>query len=402
MRKTPLETDVAYPKMQKAFPRRPLSSLTVAVLIFLGLGLLTGCGPNEGIRTYRVAKTDSNNSILPQASAGPAEEKRMLAAIIPRDQSYWAFYFQDDPAKVQEYENQFREMVQSFRMEGTSPKWTDADGWASARVGGIIYAEILNTNAGLRATVSRGSVLGDDWTETVKANVNRWRRRLSLNEQPWAEIESGLEEIESLAEDESKAYYVSLRGSAAGGGGMGPFQNMMNRAPPGSPASSAADSGATNFGSNANASPQSNKPSLKYTAPKSWKEQDVSKRQFRLAAFEVEGENETGEVTVIAASGDIITNLGIWFNQVQAEKSEATVNQVIDKAEEIEANDVGAKSYFIEGGPPTEANQSKRCIRVVEIPWAEQESLFIKLMGPEKLVQAEQENFIEFVESVSW
>lgn len=227
----------------------------------------------------------------------------------------------------------------------------------------------------------------EQWQELVKRNVNRWRDQLDLEPRDdWNSIEPELEEVEALSQGENKAYFVSLKGMGSGqmSAGMGPFQRAQAQANAAPSETTAAPP----------AAPE--KPKLDYQVPETWRAQDVSQNPMRLAAFEVVAGDEQAELTIIPASGAIESNLGIWFNQVGLEPSETAVQEVMDQATQVQVNDLSAKIYELDGGADQES------ILVADIPWRDEESLFVKLKGKSQVVATERDRFEEFVESIRW
>ncbi|MCR9295021.1 MAG: hypothetical protein NXI32_20070 [bacterium] len=348
--------------------------------------LLSGCAEEQGIRVYEVAKQDDRGGRSMAATPAAVQEQQMLGAIVPDGKKYWVFKLLGDPEKVAKNRDEFLQIVNSLQFDAGTPRWQLSDGWTDQLLGGITYAELRKDSDALRATVTELPVM-EQWQELVKRNVNRWRDQLDLEPRDdWNSIEPELEEVEALSQGENKAYFVSLKGMGSGqmSGGMGPFQRAQAQA-------NAAPSETT---AEPPAAPE--KPKLDYRVPETWLAQDVSQNPMRLAAFEVAAGDEQAELTIIPASGAIESNLGIWFNQVGLEPSETAVQKVMEQATQVQVNDLAAKIYELDGGADQES------ILVADIPWRDEESLFVKLKGKSQVVATERDRFEEFVESIRW
>lgn len=415
--------------------------------LVLPLLLLIGCSNDEGIRVYRVAKSDQHRGLLSQnggsAPVGPAmgggqpvspaaqsEPVEMLSALIPRGKSYWVFKLTDEPEVMDKYRDEFRSIVKSISFDGSIPSWDLSDGWESKRsFGGIIYAELLKESAGLRATVTQMPLVRD-WQDLVKENVGRWQGQLALEPSPdWDSVQQTLEEVTELSDGESAAYFVSLVGK--GSGQMrGPFQTMNSSSISGTSTSRNTDSpsgsksqGATSGSDGAQASSgvsHSGEPTgepelamqtrsqsftvqvpadrneVDFQSPANWKKLDVSESRMRLAAFQIGDGDQQAELTVIPARGSIDANLGMWFSQIQVQPDAETVQGVQNDATEVVVQGVDSQVYYLEG------SESGQAILVADIPWRADESLFVKLKGTQQVVASSREDFLGFVKSLKW
>ncbi|MFN3191520.1 MAG: hypothetical protein ACE361_13510 [Aureliella sp.] len=361
-----------------------LASLAVAML------LLTGCAGEEGIRTYRVAKSENQPAFTPPfaGAASPSEDAReiqMLGAIIPKGRSYWVFKLADSPDVVSAHRDEFREMIASLTFDKADPQWDLAEGWKENKaLGGMTYAELLKESEGLRATVTQLPLLSD-WQKTVKDNINRWRGQLALEpSRDWDSLEQDLEEVEGLNEGDSKAYFVSLVGKGTGTMGGGPFQGSS---PPSVPRSEPTLEQTVN--------PSASR--FEYKLPDGWVAKEVPPGGMRKAAFEVPGDSGSAEVTIVSAGGEIRGNVGMWFGQVKVESTDEAFEKVLDSAEPRKINELEAKLYTVEG-----TGDAAQAILVAEVPWSEREQLFIKMKGDAVIVQQSRSAFDAFLKSLRW
>lgn len=316
----------------------------------------------------------------------------MLGAIVPNGDNGWYFKFLNDPSQVLPQKLTFRSWVESVKFDaGGKPTWTLPAGWQEESVdNGITYARLILDN-GLQATVTmlpgRGGNEVQQWTSSVVADVNRWRGQVNLPPQEWEAMQESLEELPQLAQGGSKAYWVELSGTGNPSSSSGPpFMNMMGGA--------GASSGMPGSTSSASTPLAASSPSLKFETPATWEEIPAS--GMRLAAFNVSGD-QPAEVTVIAAGGDIASNIGIWINQVEADQSPEYQQKVLEGAETLELQGNQVKVYTIHG-----SNSTLQSILVAEVPWKAEESLFVKLKGPTEIVDSQRENFKQYILSMNW
>jgi hypothetical protein len=375
-----------------------------------------GCADDASIRTYRVAKQDSRGSTTPVArtSAATAKDQQMLGAIVPKDDLVWFFKLMGDPEQVSQHHDSFVSLVKSVEFSGSGqPTWKLPEGWQQQLTPeGITYSTLTHLESGLKTTVTRLAFIDEateeSWHGYVVENVNRWRKQLSLPGQSWNEISSDLQELPELSQGSSKSYFVSLLGKGTGSSGMGPF--MGTRTPP--PASSNSPAAPANPGSAPAADTQSpptapaaeippavEKP-IRYRVPSGWKETPAS--GMRMAAFTLAEEASDGEVTVIAAGGEIGANIGIWIGQVGAEATDEYKQSILQSAEKLSVQGVEAKLYSIAGAAAEAGGKEPATILVADVPWRSGQSLFVKFKGGTALATAQRQSFIDFVTSIQW
>lgn len=367
--------------------------------LFLATSVLVlapaGCSEDQSIRTYKVAKQDTKPRLPAMRADAEGRQQQLLAAIVPNGKSTWFFKLTGEPEKVSRNRDEFRSIVDSVTFSGTGgPSWKLSNGWTQQRSQGITYAKLLKQDEGLTATVTELSNPNasdeDGWQAWVVQNVNRWRRQLTLEHQSWEAIEPELEEVTELSQGPAKAYFVSLLGRQSGASMGGPFSGggMAPMAPPKSAPTQQPE-------------PQ-REATLTYDLPDGWSELDVSSSRMRLAAFQVSGgegsDGEQAEVTVIAASGAIRDNLGMWFAQVAIENTEEALQSVIAEAQQVGVHGVSATVYWLDGSQAPDP----QAIWVAEIPWRDGESLFVKLKGNASFVKTQRDHYFEFLQSIKW
>ena len=440
----------------------PVRCFSWATCLAAALAAVLGCSENTSIRQYRVAKKETQRTTAAQnigSTAAPAKEQLMLAAIVPNKDFAWFFKLTGDPEVVLKNDPEFRSIVKSVAFDGSGqPTWKLHEGWQQQITpNDITYGKLTNSKAGLTATVTRlpftSNATEESWRGYIVSNINRWRNQLSLDKQEWAQMSAELEEFPELSQGPAKAYFVSISGKGSGGMSA-PFMNRGARAQaaegtsqatesPSSPSLAAGSDQAHSAAENEDgegkvgekggddekgrgdekgesdaerratlktdsvATDDASAKPITYTVPKAWSETPAS--GMRMAAFAITEGDSTGEVTVIAAGGGIEANIGIWLGQVGAEANAELTQRILAAAEELMVDGVAAKLYTIDGAvppaseaKPEEAASAAQAILIVDIPWRDGQSLFVKYKGPQALAQSQRQAFVEFAKSIEW
>ncbi|MBW3542522.1 MAG: hypothetical protein KY476_19845, partial [Planctomycetes bacterium] len=215
--------------LRESSPLRCVRLVPVAPLrlVCLALVLLTsGCREEASIRAFTVPKQELIDPPpqveADQTPATPLVPTRMLAAIVPGDEDkVWFFKLMGPDQAVAAREPQFREFLESVRLEGGEPRWTLPEGWRALPGSSLRFATLVvgSDDAGrpLELTVIPLGQSGNR-DEYLLANVNRWRDQLGLEDISAAELERELETVELGS---GTAYTVNLAGRAAGPPSMG-------------------------------------------------------------------------------------------------------------------------------------------------------------------------------------
>ncbi len=367
-------------------------SIVARSLVGLLITTMVACSEDTAIRQYRVSKLDSQrtSAVATNSPMTPSKKQLMLGAIVPNRDAVWFFKLTGEPDLVAKMEDQFQSILKSLAFEPSGePTWKLPENWQEQITpNDITYGRLTHTEEKLTATVTRLPIAKD----YVLLNVNRWRKQLALQPQQWEEMSKEIVELPELSQGESRAYLVKLSGT--GTGSMAPFAGQLGNAPappmaePKATTDEAKDSGLT------------------YQGPEGWREIEAS--GMRRAAFEISEAEKSGEVTVIAAGGDIEANIGIWIGQVGVEATEELKRSTLDSAQEISVNGVTAKLYTIvgqAGGESANTGSSSTppsAILVADVPWREQESLFVKFKGDAVLAELQREKFVDFLKSIKW
>jgi hypothetical protein len=139
-------------------------------------------------------------------------------------------------------------------------------------------------------------------------------------------------------------------------------------------------------------------PKLKYTLPDGWKEKALT--QLRVASFEVSGNSQTADVSVIPlggmAGGDA-ANVNRWRGQVgQSPLDEDTLTKT---AETVPiAGQLGAL-YDLAGTAPGSGDPERILGAILH---SEDTVWYFKMMGDADLVEKQKANFTAFLKSVEF
>lgn len=378
---TTASNQVSRPSLFASFSHLAFARLRCAwLLVCVGL---VGCAPDDAIRQYTVPKDGS------LASKGAGTPQEILAAIVPGDEA-WFFKLMGEPQKIDLYKDDFRQLVSSlsFSPEG-KPTWKLPEQWREEPGSDFIYRSLFPpSEKDLKITVSKLAMPLDpaqmdegSWRTYVVANVNRWRGQLQLSPQEWEEMARDLEPLDKLSKAAAPAYFVSLRGSASGNA-MGPMQAGGSSATP-RPAVSAPGG-----------KPPS-KDDIELTLPEGWRDvPPLSIMAFK--SYQVDGPDGTkADVTFTSAGGDRVSNVARWNGQVRG--AEDQVAKALEQAEQLTINGAPTEVVTLVG-----ADAEPQAIMAAKIDWSSQESLFVKMIGPAKAVQAHRDAFMSLVKSLTW
>lgn len=333
-----------------------------------------GCGQKEEIRHYTVPKQAEIDRLAggeqaadknePGQAAESAELKRMLAAIVLRPSQGWFFKLFGNQQAVDEHADEFNEFLKSVHfVDGSTPAWSLPAGWTRQPGDQFRYATLAIDGTSLEVTVSMLSWDGNDETDYVLGNINRWRGQVGLD--PIAPNELPRESKQLEIED-GTATLVDFAGHGNAGSMSPPFAGRRTEAPP--PAAGGP-------------------PKLQYEVPEGWQEEAAS--GFRKASFKIHDGDETGDVSVsdlAATAGDLLPNVNRWRGQVGLEPTTQ-----LDVDQHAESIDVGTRQgQYIEMIGDEKATLGV-IVKAADRAW------FIKLTGDKKLVERQRDNFKAFV-----
>ncbi len=138
-----------------------------------------------------------------------------------------------------------------------------------------------------------------------------------------------------------------------------------------------------------------NPEGLSWTAPEGW--QDGGERMMRVVTYEV-GESECYITSLSGTAGGVNANINRWVGQMgQPELDEAALAALpLIKILDTEAPMVFVAGSFV--GMSGAANPGYALLGTV-VP-VEDQTIFVKMIGPEAEVNAQKENFVAFCASI--
>jgi len=356
----------------------------LAVSLLAGLATL-GCGDRQEIRHYKVLKPElvyAINHVDPDdtgdaegLAGGPTD--RLLGAIVPRGSRTWYFKLTGPPQLVADQEGAFRALIESLQFEESDspPRWDLPTGWRQEEATGQRYATLSLPAEGRKLEVSVVGLPTGPIEESILANVNRWRRQMQLP--PVAEQQLG-DITSELDYSDGSAVLVNLVGRFEGGGmnsaslqqRPGPAQEPPARPVP---------------------------PSLSFTAPAGWDEQE--RAMFSLLTLAMQQEGRSARITVSRLRGDgggLLPNINRWNRQVGA----PPISQQ-ELARQSESLTVGGIAGTLVN--TLEAREQAEGEAVVGwIGMHDGQSWFVKMQGDTALVRDQLPAFREFLETLEF
>lgn len=361
-------------------PRNPsIVARAASGLLLAGASLLCGCEQQEKITSYTVPRDESLQTpeFLAETAKRKRQPARMLAAIAPHGSELWFFKLQGPPDDVTARDGEFHEFLKSVRFANdTKIEWTLPATWKETPGDKNRYATlVLNEQPPLEVTVTVLAAGGDDRTQQLLDNINRWRGQLDL---PHIEADDLPSRTETIQAGELTITAINIVGKAAPKSAMG---GMMMPPMMGHPGTSDAAVPADRPGAGAKDS------GLKFDKPEQWVA--VAPKQFQLARFTVEDGEQSAEIAVSRAGGERAANINRWRGQLG-------LNPL--SAEELKQTgqpfEVGSKK-----GELIEIVAEDRALLGIMIPDGDQ-SWFIKLTGHAALAVKERSRFEAFAKSL--
>jgi hypothetical protein len=369
--------------------------------LFVVAALLTASCGREPVRTYRVAKEET--AAMPQAtSAG------------------------------------------GVTSVASGVTWESPAGWeprapTSVRIGNYAIPNSAGEPADFAITSFPGDVGGD------LANVNRWRNQIGMppigaEELPGAlktitapagnflvvnfmNPEMGVRVIAAIFKQPDKTWFFKLAGPDAvvaaqetallgllqtvrfgaeftppGGASVAsaPMSGNTNDLPPGHPPISGMPAGgmpAATSPSPAPAASQAGTLLIRWSAPDHWIAKELS--QFRKASYDVHGTGGVADFSVISlagAAGGLHDNVNRWRGQIGLDPQDAAA---IDAT--VRHMDSAGLHLDVVEFASTGADAQRVIAALLTVSG---ETWFFKLTGPDAVVAAERESFIQFIRTV--
>jgi hypothetical protein len=378
------------------------------------LTIVGGCKKADEIREY----TLTNPPLTPPTH-------RMLAAIVPEEHPIsakenadnetasdasakertptgpraWFFKLSGPIAQVEPLAAAFDQFVASVRTgKGDRPQWMLPEGWteevaARSREFGLeALIRIGQGESQLELTVSKLAMPAEGRESWMLGNINRWRDQLKLPAIGRSELDEFTDEIKA---GDQTVIKVDFRGTSAG--------SAMSRGLAAAKAAHESAGVVTSGAGSVSPSADSGKgevPSriarpLPFDAevPAAWKPGQL--KQFRVAAYEIEGDNgsKAAEMTVTPLpprAGDLRMNVDRWRGEFKLPE------QVEEQTKAIEID--GQKADYVSLIGPDDTSPREATLGVIlarpDAVW------FFKLWGQADVVEREKQRFEEYVKSV--
>lgn len=186
-------------------------------VVSVGLSALAfaGCKPAEEIRSYSIPK-EAEEAPPPELPAG-----RMLGAIVVRPAQGWFFKLLGPADAVAAQAEAFDGFLKKLKFPADGPpSWQVPDGWREEPGGAMREATLVipAEPKPLELTIIKlPREKGEDESEYVLKNVNRWRGQLQLPPIGKQELAA---ETSTVELDGATATAVNIEGKLAPGGGM--------------------------------------------------------------------------------------------------------------------------------------------------------------------------------------
>jgi len=139
-------------------------------------------------------------------------------------------------------------------------------------------------------------------------------------------------------------------------------------------------------------------PVLEYELPEGWT--DIGSSGMRLATLRTgpDGAADSGEITIIPASGTLQGNATRWQEQLTPGANPERVARAIEEGETLTVN--GAESTILL--LLDDATENQQAILAAMIPFDASTALFVKFKGPATVAHTIREPFNAFVRSIRW
>lgn len=380
--------------------RLPGRAVAVSWSLAAALGVLAaGCERVESIQSYTIPKQAEVEKGNPTHRKAPAPRPvavpaRMLGAIFPASPRGWFFKLLAPPEAIAPVAPTFERFVRSVKLKPGEAgiSWQLPSGWREEKGAGERFATIIiptgEETMSLTVTALAGPGRGEE-TPYILSNVNRWRGQLRLPPIAAGDLDKEITLID--LDGGVEAWLVDIQGEWSGGG--------MGGAPAAIPPTTGPGTPAVQGGDGPQGAPAGGSPGFKYKRPDGWT--DGRAGGMRLAAFDINQDGRSAEVTVIAmprSKTDLLAQVNRWRGQVGLPAT--TQDELAKVAQPIQAGEI--KGNYVEAiGLPKEgaaADSPRRAILVAVLLDGDME-WFIKLTGDAEVAERERTEFQAFVKS---
>ena len=139
-------------------------------------------------------------------------------------------------------------------------------------------------------------------------------------------------------------------------------------------------------------------PALEYDLPEGWTDMGASGMRLATLRTGPDGATDSGEITIIPASGTLQGNATRWQEQLTPGASQERVSRAIEEAEKLEINGTESTIILLRD----EAAENPQAILAAMIPLDASMSLFVKFKGPAAVARGLRDPFTAFVRSIRW
>lgn len=304
--------------------------------------------------------------------------------------------------------------------------WTTPAGWEELPAGGMRAGSFAVTKDNQRADVSIIPLGGISGSELD--NVNRWRNQVGLAPLSASELAATAEKVTigsspgalydlagtdpqskqparilaSILGAEGTTWFFKMTGpDALVAGEKEAFKQLLAsvRFETGAPDAADEPDGQKPISTNVERIPGGTESKPQWETPAGW--QELPATSMRVASFLVSGQNgEKADMSVIKLSGlagGVLANVNRWRSQVGLEPvDEAGLEKLVTTRDVA-----GQKLLFVDmDGRAVETGDPARVLAAI-VP-QEGTTWFYKLFGHDKLVAAQKEAFVKFVESARY
>ncbi|MCA9102316.1 MAG: hypothetical protein KDA63_14235 [Planctomycetales bacterium] len=143
------------------------------------------------------------------------------------------------------------------------------------------------------------------------------------------------------------------------------------------------------------------------TAPKQWERQQPRSRiiAYEFAVPAVEGDEDGGRMTVMAAGGSVVANIERWYGQFTQPDGGSTKETAKVEEKEIAGQEVHlvdlAGTFSDRRGPAFPAVERENYRMLAAIIVTKQGQFFIKFYGPRKTVSENKDRFAKMIDSLA-
>jgi len=342
-----------------------------SIVAFLAGIALAGCEPDEAIVVENVPK-DSAARTGALKPTPPTD--RMLAAIVPHDETAYFFKLTGPIDEAAAVRPQFLELLRSLTFRDDEPQWKLPAGWTQDAGGaGRLATVTVPGNPPLSLAVSTLQLPSDGLEEYLLANVNRWRGQMGLAPlsldrfRPSEDAKGEIFKVE-LA-DGTEVTLVDFEGKFSGGM-MSPSAGQGTLQPPSSKG------------------PESK---LAYELPSGW--QNAPGDGVSTEAFSSGGTRTT--ITALPASNELLPNVNRWRAQVGL--TPIGESELDEAVEQIRLGDGKTGNYVVLNGP-SDGESPKSILGVVAV--RDETAWFVKMVGDSQAVLDQKDSFEALIKSL--